>query len=197
MFPHALRLRSFETWGKFETPFFMGHRDVIPKGGFRFYWVCPRPWLCLSRSTFSPLVPLILLKSIHFWVLKSWPFLHITQHYKKWHTSLSRKSPDHHKASPLNKCILLCSFFLNKLSKQHLLNEGIQSKGKMTPTIPSELLVVSASESAFANAVPPVSWSDTTSGGVGSWRREGLVELWLDKVVRKRSSVKWAHMYWI
>lgn len=43
--------------------------------------------------------------------------------------------------------------------------------------IPSVLLVMSGSESALAKEVPPVSWSETTSGGVGSWRRDELVEL--------------------
>lgn len=51
-------------------------------------------------------------------------------------------------------------------------------------TIPSELLVVSCSDSVLA----PVMCSDTTSGDVGSWRWVEPVELWLDKVVKKRSS---------
>lgn len=56
--------------------------------------------------------------------------------------------------------------------------------------IPSELPAASGSERTLAKVDPPVNWSDTTSGGVGSWSREELVELWLDRVVKKRSSVE-------
>lgn len=44
------------------------------------------------------------------------------------------------------------------------------------------MLAVSSSED------PPVNCSDVTSGGAGSWRWAELVELWLDKAVKKRSS---------
>lgn len=49
-------------------------------------------------------------------------------------------------------------------------------------TVPSELLPVSRSGG------PPTDDSEITSGGVGNCRWVELVELWLDKVVKKRSS---------
>lgn len=52
----------------------------------------------------------------------------------------------------------------------------------MAQTLPSEPLAVSRSEG------PPINCSARASGGVGNWRCVELVELWLDRVVKKRSS---------
>lgn len=61
----------------------------------------------------------------------------------------------------------------------------------MAHALPSEPLAVSRSEG------PPTNCSARASGGVGSWRWVELVELWLDRVVKKRSSKETHDLKWI